>query len=191
MALYDGRRIVECVFVECETLALSSPGKLFSVSLSLLRFVLAAWIGAAVLFVVTSVAEQTSPEFDSVIRDQLATIRFPLYYVFGTACYASAACLALIAFASGPPQTRKRTGVIMGVIAVSAIVYSVDYFRVYSPLQALITPPGQVRTQEFVRLHNLSRHINEAHLSLMLVAGAIAVYPFNVRPEEAESHDGG
>ncbi len=51
--------------------------------------------GAAILFVITSVAEQTAPDFDSMIRDRLATIRFPYYYVYGFASL-GIACLSAI-----------------------------------------------------------------------------------------------
>jgi hypothetical protein len=50
------------------------------------RLAISFWVGGAILFVITSVAEQRNPQFDSLIRDQLATIRFPLYYIFGWGC---------------------------------------------------------------------------------------------------------
>jgi hypothetical protein len=50
------------------------------------RLAISFWVGGAILFVITSVAEQRYPPFDSLIRDQLATIRFPLYYIFGWGC---------------------------------------------------------------------------------------------------------
>ena len=50
------------------------------------RLFLVAWIGGAALFVITSIAEQRTPEFDSITKDRLATIRFPLYYLYGMIC---------------------------------------------------------------------------------------------------------
>ena len=44
---------------------------------------LVAWVGAAILFVVTSVREVQSTDFDSNTKDHLALLRFPAYYLFG------------------------------------------------------------------------------------------------------------
>ena len=151
--------------------------KLFSVSVAALRFLLPAWIGAAVLYVITSVAEQTSSNFDSVIRDQLATVRFPLYYAFGTAIYVASLVFCVTAWRSASTEVRRRAFIVMALMIVSAIIFAVDYFMIYSPLQALIVPAGQVRTQQFVTLHNWSRHVNEVHLTLTLIAAVLVVLP--------------
>lgn len=150
---------------------------------ALLRFLLAAWVGAAVLYVITSVAEQISPDFDSRIRDQLATIRFPIYYKFGAFIYGATAVLAVAVWRLQPESHRHI--IILGLIAVSGAIYAWDYFQIYVPLQELITPPGQVRTQEFVRLHTLSRNVNVIHLSMMLIAGLISCVPASTTPEPA------
>ena len=155
-----------------------STSKLFSVSISVLRFLLPAWIGAAVLFVITSVAEQTAEDFGSVIRDQLATIRFPLYYKFGTVIYIGSLLACAVAWKTSAKQHGRRATIILLLMVVSAIVFAWDYFTVYSPLQALIIPPGQVRTQEFITLHNWSRHANELHLMITLAACVLALIPF-------------
>ena len=55
-------------------------------ALTLARLLLSAWFGAAVLFVVIGVREVTHPGFDSMVRDQLAVLRFPAYYVCGFGC---------------------------------------------------------------------------------------------------------
>jgi hypothetical protein len=41
------------------------------------RFLLAAWFGAATLFVIIGVREVSYPGFESAIRDQLVLLRFP------------------------------------------------------------------------------------------------------------------
>ena len=48
-----------------------------------LRFSLCSWVGAAVLFVVTGVLQVQTPSFDAAIKNHLAVIRFPAYYIFG------------------------------------------------------------------------------------------------------------
>lgn len=50
------------------------------------RFLISAWIGAAVLFVITGVQEITNKNLTSDVRDILALIRFPSYYIFGFIC---------------------------------------------------------------------------------------------------------
>ena len=152
-------------------------GQVSGALLALLRIMLAAWIGAAVLFVITSVAEQTSPEFDSLVRDQLATIRFPKYYVFGYAVHGMAAVICVALLLTGPGNFRHRVTLVFSLLLLSCLLMCADYFWVYRPLQELIVPPGQTRTQEFVRLHNLSRHANEVHLTVALLAAFVAAWP--------------
>ncbi|HIF01394.1 MAG TPA: hypothetical protein EYG03_07420 [Planctomycetes bacterium] len=151
--------------------------KRYQISLVLLRLLLAAWIGAAVLYVITSVAEQTSSIFDSVTRDQLATIRFPLYYDFGFGIHVAGFVLAFVVWNRSTPENRRRFLIIFLLILLSGLLITLDYFFVYSPLQELITPPGQVRSQQFMQLHTMSRHANEVHLTVMLVAAILASLP--------------
>jgi len=154
--------------------------RLTRVSTTILRFLLAAWIGAAVLYVITSVAEQTSEHFDSRIRDQLAALRFPLYYQFGFVMHAAALACGLLVTATAVAH-RTRFAVVSGLIVLSLAGITLDYLYVFQPLLELITPAGQARTQEFVRLHNLSRYANQAHIMLMMVAGVIAAWPLPAR----------
>lgn len=146
--------------------------------LTLARLSTAFWVGGALLFVITSVAEQRFSHFDSLIRDHLATIRFPLYYDFGfsalgTGILASLVSLLLKTSAVG----RIRLLVTLSLLSAATAITVVDYRTVYLPLQALISPPGQVRTQEFTALHNRSRTINELHLSLALAASVLLCFP--------------
>ena len=101
--------------------------KIHNVCVTLLRFLLAAWVGAAVLYVITSVAEQISPDFDSRIRDQLATIRFPIYYKFGAFIYGATAVLAVAVWRLQPESHRHI--ITLGLIAVSGAIYAWDYFQ--------------------------------------------------------------
>ncbi|MBL8811199.1 MAG: hypothetical protein JNM43_13565 [Planctomycetaceae bacterium] len=141
------------------------------------RLTLGFWVGGAVLFVITSVAEQTSPLFDSVARDRLATIRFPLYYLFCWICLGTALVSSVLGFACASGCLRKRLRAAAILVLISLGIAVADYFWVYRPLQALIIPPGEARTQEFVTLHNRSRHINELHLTIALVAAVVICLP--------------
>jgi len=155
---------------------------------TLLRVVLAAWIGAAVLYVMTSVAEQTSEHFDSRMRDQLAAIRFPIYYAFGFVMHVVALiCAGLVTV--GTQVHRLRFGIVAGLIVVSLLGMTLDYLLVFQPLLELITPAGQVRTPEFVRLHNLSRYANQAHLTVMMMAAVVAAWPLLPRSAAADTSE--
>ncbi len=150
---------------------------LSSVSLTILRLSLSAWVGAAALFVITSVAEQVSPDFDSRIRDQLATIRFPLYYQFGFGALGVSILsgLAALKLSSGCQKKRVRAAVIFASLSLAGA--AADYVWVYLPLQELISPPGKAREQGFVELHERSRHANEVHITLALLAAVFACSP--------------
>ena len=82
---------------------------------------LCVWVGAAALFVITSIFEQTSPEFGSLIRDQLATIRFPLYYQFGFAALGTtlaSGCLAVLLY-QGPQRSRILVALAFAVLSLA------------------------------------------------------------------------
>ena len=142
-----------------------------TVCLLIARLSLAGWIGAAALYVVTSVHEQTSPDIDSPTRDVLAAIRFPDYYAFGFGMTVVGLVCGFIAL----PKLRRMIFGLLMLCAIGLMVW--DYFQVYQPLLALITPPGQPRTEEFTRLHNLSKYVNEADLSLSLIAAMLLCWP--------------
>ena len=152
-----------------------------SLAVTVTRLSLAAWVGGAALFVFTSIAEQRSPAFDSMIRDQLATLRFPWYYIFGTICLS----LGLVCSAFGALLStgciRKRLLAASLLTLLSSGIALADYAYVYSPLQSLIEPPGKSRTQDFIVLHERSRLINEIHLGLALLAAVVICIPESSR----------
>lgn len=150
---------------------------LSAISSLLVRLALGCWVGGAVLFVITSVAEQTSPMFDSRTRDQLATIRFPYYYLYCWICLGTALAAAVLGAICSSKCLRRRMMVAAGLTLISLGIAICDYHWVYKPLQALIIPPGEVRSQAFLTLHNRSRHINELHLTIALIAAIIICLP--------------
>lgn len=141
------------------------------------RLAISFWVGGAILFVITSVAEQRHPQFDSLIRDQLATIRFPLYYIFGWGCLGTTLVASLVAAMTNKGCLRKRMLACFCLTLLSTGIAVIDYKWVYQPLQELITPPGQARTQQFITLHDQSRLINEVHLTIALIAAIIICLP--------------
>ncbi len=134
-------------------------------ALVVMRLALAGWIGAAVLFVTTSIAEQVFPEFNATTRDQLATIRFPFYYATGVTC-----CTLTLAAGVLCRSLSRRVTVGLIIIVGASVVFAIDYWFVYRPLQALIIPPGQPRTEQFAQLHTWSRNVNTFHLLLTILA---------------------
>lgn len=152
---------------------------LHAASTASVRFLLAAWVGAAVLFVITSVAEQTSEHFDSLIRDQLATIRFPLYYQFGFACLFGALIACIVSIVTAPTTVRRKWVIVGLLTAISGGLMVADFQWIYHPLMALISPAGQARTPEFQSLHNWSRYANQTHIAIALFAAIISCLTTN------------
>ena len=150
---------------------------LHSLFLMIARLFLVAWIGGAALFVITSIAEQRSPEIDSATKDRLATVRFPLYYKFGALCLGTSIVATGIAAVTGKRENRKRLIAGLTLCLVSAGIAAYDYAEVYSPLQKAITPPGQVRGPEFITLHKQSELVNEIHVTLALLAAIVICLP--------------
>ena len=155
----------------------SAQSRIFSIALLLLRFVLCVWVGAAALYVITSVAEQTSPHFDTATRDLLATVRFPLYYKFGFIAHIIAGTFGFLAWRAALPENRRRMLIILGLVTLSALLIFLDFRLIYQPLQELINPPGQPRGDEFVKMHNRSKYANEVHVSLICLAAFLACWP--------------
>lgn len=143
-----------------------------SLCLTLARFCLSAWVGAAGLFVVTSIHEQRSPRLDSSTKDVLALLRFPDYYLFGFALVATGLGCALAA-RNHPALGRRRAWLAVALIAAALLVMLGDYLFVYRPLAASISPPGAPRTPRFETLHAVSEFINHAHVSLCLAAAIL------------------
>lgn len=144
-----------------------------SLALCLARCCVSAWVGAAVLFVIVAVREVTFPQFTSEVKDQLAVIRFPPYYVVG-AVLLGIAWLATLGAGGHPQLPRSRRALAAGLLALALAGMAADYVWVYRPLEALVTPPGKPRTSEFTALHHWSTRANAANiLACLVVAGAL------------------
>lgn len=147
-----------------------------SASLAVARFCVCAWIGAAALFVVSSVREVRHPHFDSTDRDVLVAVRFPAYYTFGFALVGTGLTGTLAAY--GHRQFgHVRTVISAILLGLAVVIMAVDYVSIYSPLLSMITPPGSSRPAEFERYHRLSEQINAVGLALCAVAGILLVWP--------------
>lgn len=140
----------------------------------LLRFSLSAWVGAATLFVVTGIREVTTTTFDAAIKNQLAALRFPAYYLFGFTLVSLGTAASGILCAS-QPDCRRRLGFITGLCVIALITMTFDYFRIYLPLERLMLEPEARISPEFWQLHQWSKYINFIDLTFVLVAAMLSV----------------
>jgi hypothetical protein len=157
-----------------------------SLALCLARFCVSAWVGAAVLFVIIAVREVTFPQFTSVVKDQLAVIRFPAYYVTG-ATLLGAAWLGTLAASGHPHLSRGRRVVAAGLLLLALGEMAVDYVWIYRPLEALVTPAGKPRTSEFATLHRWSTWVNVANVVVCAIAAGVLCWPAR-RDEQKTRH---
>lgn len=157
----------------------ASPNVVARLGLAAARFCVAAWIGAAVLFVLVGIREVTTPEFTSEVKDRLVTLRFPVYYAAGVSLVVLA-FLATALASTGRKTWGLRIALLMLLLAGGLMV--ADYLWIYTPLSALVTPPGQPRTMAFITLHHWSMRINTAHLVACLAA-AIGLFATETNPK--------
>ncbi|MBT4863701.1 MAG: hypothetical protein HON53_01090 [Planctomycetaceae bacterium] len=161
------------------------PRKVFSMRsflLTVCRFSMAAWVGGAALFVVTSVIEQSGPNFDSEIRDHLALMRFPFYYGFGFSLL-GVGLLSGLAACGHPSVSKKIATAFFACASLAMILMVVDYVWIYQPLVELITPAGSAKSAEFVTYHKASKYINEIDLTLCLVAALAICWPLGTQSQ--------
>lgn len=152
-------------------------------ALAVARFAVSAWVGAAVLFVITSVREVRYGGFDSTIRDQLAALRFPPYYAAGFILIGVGIAGTVIAW----PRLRPRALAIAGLLGTALVLMVVDYFWIYGPLEDMITPPGQSKPARFQTLHVASEWVNGANVLLCVIAAALLNWPGDGRKKAQES----
>ena len=129
------------------------------------------WVGAALLFVATSVTEQVHPSFDVETKNTLALIRFPWYYGTSFPLLLTAAVAALAAGWRRPKNTNAATASSLLLFFAQGIL-GIDFSLVYRPLRKLLESPGTGRGAEFERLHFWSEGLNSA---VFLLAAAAAV----------------
>ena len=147
--------------------------------LTLCRFCLCAWIGAAALFVAAGVAEVRSPEFDSATKNALIGIRFPHYYRFGFTLVSTGLVTSVLARKNSGWSTR-RAGIVTGLCLTAIGVMLVDYFTIYLPLEEMIQQ--DTLSGEFDRYHEASKK----HQSAQYHAGLSGCLALLLAPAEDE-----
>ncbi len=143
---------------------------------ALSRVACSAWVGAAVLFVVTSLKEVRSPQLDSGTKALLATLRFPSYYLFGFGLIGSALLLTLLA-GRGQTAPLRSSRWAAGLLLLALLVMGIDYLVVYTPLAEMTAMAGEARPANFVNYHRWSMWLNTAHLGVSLVAALVLCWP--------------
>jgi hypothetical protein len=147
-----------------------------SLCLTAARFVVCAWVGAAVLFVVAAVREVRSTEIDSATKDLLIPLRFSAYYACGFTLI-SVGIVCGWGARNHPAVAPGRMRLSVALLTVALAVMIADYFFIYTPLVAMITPPGQARSATFLTYHQWSERINALDLSLCILAALMMLWP--------------
>ena len=149
------------------------------IGIMLARLSLAAWIGAASLFVVTGVREVTTENpilNNSPVKDALVGVRFPAYYAFGfTLVVISGIGLLLGHRQAG--LSKRQFVVSFSLLVIGLLLMVVDYFWIYQPLLEMVTPAGGAKPAEFVKYHEASKHINVVDLAILLIVTVMICWP--------------
>lgn len=151
-----------------------------SLFLTVSRIVVAGWVGAASLFVVTAVQESTSQDFSSEMKSALALLRFPSYYLFGFT-------LILAALISGflvgkhAAVGRRRRWLYRVLLVLVLILMIVDYLAVYQPLENMLAEAEEARPANFQSYHLASQYLNAAHVGLSFLAAVLICWPGSKR----------
>ncbi|QDV17031.1 hypothetical protein Pan153_16650 [Gimesia panareensis] len=147
-----------------------------SLCLILTRFCLSAWVGAAVIFVINGVQDVTFQPFDSLVRDQLITLHFPIYYTVGWVLLAGA-FLGSLGIRSKQLLPRWKSNLVLGLVILTLAISLIDYFWIYQPLESMITPPGSPRPAQFRGYHQASKYVNSLNILLTFVAAILINLP--------------
>lgn len=150
-----------------------------SLLLLIARLALAAWVGAVALFVTAGVREVQSelPALQSAaVKNAITAVRFPPYYAYGF----SLVLVSLVCVAALRPVSfglRARRWVVLGLVGTALLLMVVDFVWIYRPLHAIVTSADQVRPAEFEPLHQKSKWINAAGVTLCFSAAVLLCWP--------------
>jgi ABC-type Fe3+-siderophore transport system permease subunit len=139
------------------------------------RVASAAWVGAAVLFVITAVREVRHAGFDSATKDTLALLRFPAYYAVGFALVSIALAGCTFALTSRKKETNRPRLIVVaaGLLAVVLALMVADFMAIYVPMVGMITPVGRSRPDGFETYHRASMAINVCDVAVCALAAIL------------------
>lgn len=153
-----------------------------SVCLTLSRLTLSGWVFAAVLFVVTTVQEVSSPEIEAATKAHLTDMRFPAFYSFGFTLLITGFVTGIIGCQSTGFGRGRRIAV-AALAGASLLSMTIDYLWIYGPLRAMSADPLAARPAEFVTYHHASMQINGLMAILAFLAAAAVSWPGKCRSE--------
>lgn len=138
----------------------------------IVRLSLAAWFGAALLFVLVAIRPIRAPQLETPARAFLAGLLFPGYYWFGLV-------LLSVSLLAASLSNLKRKQVILLATAASAILGLIDWIFIYSPLAEMTrlqwveqsASPASFRTY-----HLASMGINGVVLLCSAIAAVVACF---------------
>ncbi|NQV26654.1 MAG: hypothetical protein HQ518_20050 [Rhodopirellula sp.] len=143
---------------------------------TVLRVSLSAWVGAAILFVITGVREVTMTDFDAATKNMLAATRFPAYYAFGFTLVIVAA-ISTVGLILIDRIARRRKVVILTLAILSLVVMFLDHRFIYLPLEAMMLEPEGRLQPDFFTYHQWSKYINCVSVGASLIASFVAACP--------------
>ncbi|MCA9050660.1 MAG: hypothetical protein KDA89_18105 [Planctomycetaceae bacterium] len=138
------------------------------------RFAISAWVGAACLFIATTLQDVHSTTLDSVAKAELAVQRFPVYYNFAFVLLGIAfvlGCCGLIT------ASTTRKGVTLQLLLLPLVLTAIDYVWIYQPLDAMTVNVQQARPAQFVTFHSASKWINIVQVSASVIAAIAVCWP--------------
>ncbi|MEZ6132107.1 MAG: hypothetical protein R3C59_25890 [Planctomycetaceae bacterium] len=144
------------------------------------RFAMSAWVGAAALFVVTTLREVHSPQLDSATKSELAVLRFPGYYMFAFSLVAAALVFGLCA---SPAVSKFRRRTTLSLVGIVLVLTAIDYEWVYGPLAHMTAAVEEARPASFVNYHRASKWLNTAQVSLSAIAALLMCWPVTAGDE--------
>ncbi|WP_459556139.1 hypothetical protein [Lacunimicrobium album] len=143
-------------------------------ALMMSRFLVTSWVGAAGIFIWVTVMLAISPDLDSIAKDKVALIRFPIIYQFSFYVLVPAYVFHLISFRAMRP-CFTRWVIAAFTIPFLVMLGTVDYFNVYLPIADMIDPPGMVRPMQFHDYHDASERMG----GMMFVLGLLTALMLN------------
>ena len=143
---------------------------------TVLRVSLSAWVGAAILFVITGVREVTMTDFDAATKNSLAATRFPAYYAFGFTLVAVAGASAFGLILTSKEMRRRKT-VVLTLSVFALIVMYLDHHFIYQPLEIMMLEPEGRLDADFFRYHQWSKYINCVSVGACLIASFVSACP--------------
>ena len=150
-----------------------------STGLFLARLASAMWLGAAFLFVATSVAEQTHPALPVPAKNLVAVIRFPWFYTIG-AVFLSIALLSSLAIRRPPRGVAVASVLLMAAL----VIMFLDYAFIFRPMREEIRANFLERTDRFQTLHSWSEGVNSFEYLLVLIATVLLLAARSSAPSE-------